>query len=72
MIFDRPFATPRHDDDVFDSRGDRFFDGVLNERFVHQGKHFFGGGFSRGEKASAEAGRGDNGFSNRQNGHAGY
>ena len=64
MIFDGAFAAAGDDDNVFDPGGDRFFDGILNERFVDQGKHFLGGGFGRGKKASAEAGRGKNGFAN--------
>ena len=64
MVFDGALATARDDDDVFDAGGDRLFHGILNERLVHQGKHFLGRRLGRWKKSRPEAGGGKNGFAN--------
>ena len=64
MVFDGALATARDDDDVFDAGGDGLFHRILNERLVHQGKHFFGRCLCRWKKSRPEAGGGKNGFAN--------
>ena len=64
MVLDRAFAPPGDDDNVFDSGGDRFFHGILNQWFVDERQHFFGRCFRRGKEASAKACGGDHGFAN--------
>ena len=62
MVLDRAFAPPGDDDNVFDSGGDRFFHGILNQWLVDERQHLFGRGFRRGKEASAKACGGNHGF----------
>ena len=62
VVFDRAFASACDDDDVFDAGGDRFFDDVLNQRFVDQRQHLFGGCFGGRKKACTQSGSGNNSF----------
>ena len=71
MIFDGALATTGDDDDVFDARGNGFLHRILNQRFVDQRQHFFRRSFCRGKKPRAEAGGGENGFSNLCSRHSG-
>jgi len=71
MVLDRTFASAGDDDDVFDARRDRFFDHVLNQRFVDQREHLFRRGLGRGEKACAQSGSGNNGFTYIGSNHRG-
>ena len=64
MVLDCAFASPRDDNNVLDSGGDRFFHGILNQRLVDERQHLFGGGFGRGEEASTEACSRNHGFAN--------
>jgi hypothetical protein len=64
MIFNGILATAGDDDNVLNSRGDAFFDGVLNERFVYNGQHFFRLSFRGGKKTGAEPCGGKHGFAN--------
>src|SRR6476646_7460096 len=62
VVFDRAFAPPSDDNNVFDSGGDRFFYRILNQRFIDERQHFFGRCLRRGEEASAEACSGNHSF----------
>ena len=53
-----------HEDDFFDSTGNRFLDDVLDDRFVDNGEHFFWLSLGRGEESSSHAGDGNNAFAN--------
>src|SRR4029078_677604 len=64
MIFDGALATARDDDACFDAGGDRLFHRILNERLVHQGKHFLGRCLGRWKKSCPKAGGGKNWVSN--------
>ena len=55
VIFDRILSLARHDDDVFDSRGNALFHDVLDLRFVHHRQHFFGLRFGGRQKTRAES-----------------
>jgi hypothetical protein len=48
---------------VLDSGGDRFFDAVLDDGLVNEGKHLLGDDLRGGEKAGTEAAGGKNYFS---------
>ena len=63
MIFDGAFSAAGDDDNVFDARGDRFFDRILNERLVDQRQHLFGRGFGGGKEPGPKAGSGNDRFS---------
>jgi hypothetical protein len=62
VVLDRTFPPPGDNDNVFDSGGDRFFHGILNEWFVDERQHFFGRRFRRGKEARAEASGGNHSF----------
>ncbi|MNN77072.1 hypothetical protein D3C81_1935050 [compost metagenome] len=42
MVLDRPFAFPRHDNDILDAGSDRFLHDILNRRLVDDRQHLFG------------------------------
>src|SRR6478735_4993212 len=69
MVFDGALASAGDDDNVFDAGGDRLFHRILNERLVHQGKHFLGRRLSRWKKPRPEARGGKNGFTNLSTRH---
>lgn len=74
MVFDGIFAFAGDDDDVLDAGSDALFSDVLNLRLVHDGEHFFGLRFGRGEEARAEARGREDGFADavlRRDGFAG-
>jgi hypothetical protein len=62
MIFDGRFAASGDDDDVLNAGMHRLFDAILNQGLVHDGQHFFGGGFGSRQKASAQASGRENCF----------
>ena len=64
MVFNGALAAARHKNHVADARGVGLFDGVLDQRLVHDGQHLFGAGLGGGQKACAQAGNGENGFAN--------
>ena len=45
-------------------RTTRFINGILDERAVHDGKHFLGDSFGRGQETSAKSGDRENSFAN--------
>ena len=48
MVFDRTFSPPGDENNIFDTGGDALFHRVLNQRLVHNGKHFLGHSFCGG------------------------
>ena len=64
MILDGILAAAGDDDDVFDAGSGALLDRILNQRLVDNGQHFLGLRFRGGEKASAQAGGGKDGFAN--------
>src|SRR5580704_1309525 len=64
MIFNRVFALSRHDDDVFDARGNTLFHHVLDLWFVYYRQHLFGLRFGRGQEARAKPCSRQNGLAN--------
>jgi len=63
VLLDGAPAAGDDDDDLLDSRGDRLLDRVLDDRSVDQWDHLLGDGLGRGQEASAEAGRRQDGLS---------
>ncbi len=53
VIFERPFMSAGDEDDLMDSRGHRFFNDVLDHRFIHDRQHFFRLDFCCRKKAGA-------------------
>ena len=62
MVLNRALAPAGDDNNIFDSGGDRFFHGILNEWFVDERQHFFGRRFRRGKEARAKASGGNYSF----------
>ena len=62
VVFDGPLAATRDKDHVPHTCRVGFFHRVLNQRFVHDRQHLFGGSFGGGQKAGAEARDGEHGF----------
>ncbi len=62
VIADGFLAVGDHEDDVGDTGGDDFLNGVLDEGLVDDREHFFRDGLGRGEHAGAESGCEDDGF----------
>ena len=62
MIFDCTFVAPCHKNHVADTGGIGFLDRVLNQRLVHDGKHFLGLRLGGRQKARAQARNRKNGF----------
>jgi hypothetical protein len=63
MLLDRAAPAGDDDDDLLDPRGDRLFHRVLDDGPVDQGDHLLGDGLGRGQEASSEAGRRQDGLS---------
>ena len=59
MILDGVLAAAGDQDDVWDAGLDRFFDAVLNGRFVDQRQHFLGLRLGGRQKPRAQAGGGE-------------
>lgn len=64
VVLNRSFAFARHDDDVFHTRFHRFFDDVLNGRFVDDRQHFLRHRFGCRQKTRAESCGGYDGLAN--------
>ena len=64
VVFDGLLAAAGDDEDLVAAGGHGLFDAVLNDRLVDDREHFLGLGFGGGQKASAQAGGGENGFAN--------
>lgn len=64
MIFDGAFGAPGNENHLADARRVGFFHGVLDQRLVHDGKHFLGTGLGRRKKARTQTRNGKNSFSN--------
>ena len=62
-------AAAGDEDELLDSGFARFFDAVLDHRFVNHGQHFFRNGLGCGEEARAHACHGKNGFTDLLLGH---
>ena len=58
VILDRALAAAGHDDDLRQTRGDRFFHDVLDHRLVDEGEHFLRLRLGRGEEPRPEPGGG--------------
>jgi hypothetical protein len=71
MVFDGALVAAGDENHFGDARRIRFFDRILNERFVDHGHHLFWSGFGRGQKARAETGNGEDGFGDGR-GHGEY
>jgi len=66
MILDGGFASTRYEDEMFDAGGTCLLEGILNDRFVHHGQHFFGHGLGGGQHPGAEPGNRKHGFANQK------
>ena len=66
MIFDRILSPARNDRYMPNSRRDCFLDDVLNERLVHERKHFLRLSFRRRQKTRAESCSRKNSFGDLQ------
>src|SRR4051794_26613863 len=64
MIFNGGFPAAGDDDDVLDSRLQRFFDAILNDRLVYDGQHLLRLRLRCGQKSGAEPRGRENSFSN--------
>ncbi len=64
VIFDGLLAASRDDDDLVAAGRHRLFDAVLNDGLVDERQHLFRLCFRGGQKASAQAGGWENGFTN--------
>jgi hypothetical protein len=62
VVFDGALVASCHKNQVGHACGNGFFYGVLNERFVHHGQHFFRAGFGGGQKARAKTCNREYGF----------
>ena len=62
VVLDRAFAPSGDDDNVFDSGGNRFFHGILNEWLVDERQHFFWRRFCGRKEACAKACSRNHGF----------
>ncbi|MNC44600.1 hypothetical protein D3C75_935120 [compost metagenome] len=60
MIFDRPFAFPRYDDDILNAGSNGLLNNILDGRLVYDREHFFGHGFGSRQKACTQTSRGYN------------
>ena len=65
MVFQAALAPAGDDEDVGDADPHCLLDHVLDGRFVDQREHLFGLGLGGGQEAGAQAGGGDDGFTNR-------
>ena len=63
VVLDPPATGACHEDDFVDPRGHRFFDEVLNDRFVDDRQEFLGDGLRGGKKPGSVTGDGDYGLS---------
>lgn len=68
MIFDSALAAARHEDHFGDAGGNRFFNGVLDQRLVNDRQHFLGTCFGSRQKSCPEARYGKHGFGDFQHG----
>ena len=62
MVFDGLLAAAGDDEDLVAAGGHGFFDAVLDDGLVDQGKHLLGLGFGGGQEAGAQACGGEYGF----------
>ena len=62
MVFNGPFAATRDNTNVGQSGFDRFFNAILDKRFVDDGQHFFGHGLGGWQEASALTRGGEEAF----------
>src|SRR5262245_29375125 len=58
MVFYRALRRTGDEHEPARPRGQRFFDGVLNEWFVDDGQHFLGAGLRRRKEPGAASGNG--------------
>src|ERR1700684_245778 len=63
VVLDGVLAAAGDDNDVIDSGCDAFLHGILNQRFINDGKDFFGLCFGGGRKSRAEPRGWQNGLS---------
>ena len=64
VVFDTAFVTAG-DEHHFGTAGfNRFFNCILNQRFVHDRQHFFWAGFGRRQETGAHTGNGKDAFFN--------
>ena len=64
VVLDRAFLARGDDDDLLDPGGDGLFDGVLDDRLVHQRQHFLGLRLGGRQEAGAPAGGREDGLAN--------
>lgn len=62
MILDGPFLTPGDEDKLTNARRYRLFDGILDQGFVDDGKHFLGACLGGGEKSGPQSRDGKDGL----------
>ena len=63
MIFNGPLGVAGNNENLFNTAGSDLLYDVLNSGFIHNGEHFLRHSFCFRKKSRAEAGSGNNSFS---------